>query len=87
MNFWKFMISFFIVSTIADFTYLKLDFFQYSLFKADVFQWVTPIKFLVEIIIFAVLLYGLYNLLDFLEKWRMERKYIKRQKELANEAK
>ncbi|WP_281864381.1 hypothetical protein [Planomicrobium okeanokoites] len=87
MNFWKFMISFFIVSTIADFTYLKLDFFQYSLFKADVFQWVTPIKFLVEIIIFAVLLYGLYNLLDFLEKWRMERKYIKTQKELANEAK
>lgn len=87
MNFWKFMISFFIVSTIADFTYLKLDFFQYSLFKADVFQWVTPIKFLVEIIIFAVLLYGLYNLLEFLEKWRMERKYIKTQKELANEAK
>ncbi|PKH08671.1 hypothetical protein [Planomicrobium sp. MB-3u-38] len=87
MNFWKFMISFFIVSTIADFTYLKLDFFQYSLFKADVFQWVTLIKFLVEIIIFAVLLYGLYNLLEFLEKWRMERKYIKTQKELANEAK
>ncbi|XKE95897.1 hypothetical protein LG326_06270 [Metaplanococcus flavidus] len=87
MNFWKFMISFFIVSTIADFTYLKLDFFQYSLFKADVFQWVTPIKFLLEIIIFAVLLYGLYNLLEFLEKWRMERKYIKTQKELANEAK
>lgn len=87
MNFWKFMISFFIVSTIADFTYLKLDFFQYSLFKADVLQWVTPIKFLVEIIIFAVLLYGLYNLLEFLEKWRMERKYIKTQKELANEAK
>ena len=87
MNFWKFMISFFIVSTIGDFTYLKLDFFQYSLFKADVFQWATPIKFLLEIIIFAVLLYGLYNLLDFLEKWRMELKYIKRQKELANETK
>ncbi|MCM3611549.1 hypothetical protein M4S82_09775 [Planococcus sp. MERTA32b] len=87
MNFWKFMISFFIVSVIADFTYLKLDFFKYSLFKADLFQWATPIKFILEISIFAVLLFVLYNLLEFLEKWRMERKYIKTKKELADEEK
>ena len=87
MNFWKFMLSFFIISAIADLTYLKLNFFQYSLFSADVFQWATPIKFLMEMSIFAVLLFGLYNGLEFLGKWRMERKYIKTQKELADEAK
>lgn len=84
MNFWKFMLSFLIVSAIADMTYLKLDFFEYSLFSADVFQWATPLKFLVEMSIFAVLLFGLYNFLEFLGKWRMERKYIKMQQELAD---
>ncbi|WP_203333286.1 hypothetical protein [Planococcus beigongshangi] len=84
MNFWKFMLSFLIVSAIADMTYLKLDFFEYSLFSTDVFQWATPLKFLVEMSIFAVLLFGLYNFLEFLGKWRMERKYIKMQQELAD---
>lgn len=87
MSFWKFMISFFIVSTFADLTYLKHRFFQYELFQGDEFQWITPLKFLLEIIIFAVQLFGVYNLLEILEKWRMERRYTKSQKEIADEAK
>lgn len=77
MNFWKFMIAFFIVSTIADLTYLQHEFFQYKLFSTNDFQWSSPFKFVIEILVFAVLLFGVYNLLEFLEKWRMERKYIK----------
>lgn len=79
MSFWKFMISFFIVSTIADLTYLQHEFFQYKLFFGNEFLWSSPLKFMTEIFIFAVLLYGVYNFLEFLEIWRMERKYIKAQ--------
>lgn len=82
MSFWKFMISFFVVSTIADLTYLQHDFFQYKLFFTNDFQWSSPFKFIIEILIFAVLLYGVYNLLELLDKWWRERKYIKAQKEL-----
>ena len=85
MSFWKFMISFFIIDTIAKTTYLQHDFFQYKLFFTDDFQWSSPFKFIVEMVIFGMLLFGVYNLLELLEKWGRERKYIKAEKEMRND--
>lgn len=85
MSFWKFLMTFLIVYTFANLTYLKSDFFQYNFFYNNEFVWSSLIKFSVEILIFAILLFAVYNLIEFLQKWWMEQKYSNAQKERTEE--
>lgn len=81
MSFWKLFLSLILANVIAELSYLNFAFFQYDNVLYSEFSWVSIGKFGLDILLFGLIFFGLYYLMENVPKWRMKARYKAAQKE------
>ena len=84
-EFWKLFLSLILANIIAELTYLNLAFFQYENVLYNEFSWISIGKFGLDILLFGLIFFGIYYLLENVPKWRMDARYkaAKRDQEMS----
>ena len=75
MSFRKLFLSLILANIIAELTYLNLAFFQYENVLYNEFSWISIGKFGLDILLFGLIFFGIYYLMENVPKWCMEARY------------